>query len=398
MAGKDPAHTASLPQGPAPPLIRRWHAKSGDPKSSFTNWPVVSQRGVFARSAGGALAVDANTGERFWWRDFGSAEQSSPATDEKNLYLPLGNHQIIALDQGTGESKWMFSHSSGAALGASPTISDGLLFFGLPKARMVLAVRADTGTIAWETAMQLEPDSVPAVAAGVVVLSADDPNSNGVQVSAFDAASGQPRWKLDQMESTSSISIADGIVFFGGGDRKAYAVELETGNKKWASPTRDKFDPWTMPSVAFGDVFLADRVGNVYRFDGDTGKRKWIFTDTTGTMDQSFPVIAGRTLFIGSGAGWLYALNTESGELLWKDRVRGIVLSGAADAERFYFGVKLGPDEGLHAYEHDPNGELEGGRSVQDLQSLIGGVLLFLLVFGGLLLYARRRRRLNRPS
>jgi outer membrane protein assembly factor BamB len=237
------------------------------------------------------------------------------------------------------------------------------------------------------------PDSVPAVSENTVVFSTEDLSSRRVLLLALNTENGNEIWRVEQKEANSSPSILDGKVILGGGDFFAYALDLKTGKEIWRSPVEDKFSVRNMPAIAFGDVFLADRIGNIYRLDGETGERKWIFRDTEGTMDQSFPVIAGKTLFIGSSAGNLYALDTDTGRLLWQDQVNGIVLSGAADSERFYFGVKFG-DEGLYAYEHDPEGELEPTPgALRNLRGLIGGLILFALILVGVVLYARRRRR-----
>lgn len=273
------------------------------------------------------------------------------------------------------------------------TLEQDRLYFGLAEDRLFYSLDIANGQIAWKVSTQFLPDSIPAVSDGTVAFSTEDFENSRVSYLVLDATNGRELWRVEQKESSSSPSILDGKVIFGGGDFFAYALELATGKEVWKSSVEGKFDPRNMPALAFGDVFLADRIGNIYRLDGETGKRKWIFRDTEGTMDQSFPVIAGKTLFIGSGAGNLYALDTDTGRLLWKDHVNGIVLSGAADSERFYFGVKLGEDEGLHAYEHDPTGKLEPPPSrFDDLRDVIGGLILFTLVFVGFALYARRKR------
>lgn len=389
MAGKDAAHTNSVLSGPETPLRRAWVAESDDPESSFTNWPVVKGDVVYARSAGGALAVNGPSGERIWWTDTQGSKQVAPIVDDRNIYMPVGTLPMASLRQADGGREWSFEEEGNPE--ASGVISDGRLFFGLVNPNAFYCLDASTGQVRWKVVTEFDPTSVPAVADGVVIFSTEHLGSPLVIIHAVEAETGREIWRVEQKESQSSASIHDGKVIFGGGDFFAYALDLKTGKEIWKSEVEDKFDPWNMPAIAFGDVFLADRIGNIYRLDGQTGRRKWIFRDTEGTMDQSFPVIAGKTLFIGSGAGWLYALDVDTGKLLWRDRVEGIVMSGAADSERFYFGVKLGPGEGLYAYEHDPTGASGLPTPTNPLLSLLGGLLLFLLLFGGLVLYVRRR-------
>lgn len=403
MVGKDEAHSNSISEGPSPPLREAWVAKSGDPESSFTTWPTAKDGIVYARVGPSVLAISAPDGRRIWfWQSPEGQKQISPSIGEDTLYVPLPFARVVALNLVDATEIWRVDLGEGGTADPSMTLSAGRIFFGLPDDLAVLSLSAEDGRELWRTSTELLPNSVPAVADGIVVLSTEHVGSRRVLVLALDAETGGEIWRAEQKEGNSSPSILGNKVILGGGDFFAYALDLKTGKEIWKSPVEDKFSVRNMPALAFGDVFLADRIGNIYRLDGETGKRKWIFRDTEGTMDQSFPVIAGKTLFIGSGAGNLYALDTDTGRLLWKDHVDGIVLSGAADSERFYFGVKLGKDEGLHAYEHDPEGKLEPAPSrFRDVQPLVGGLILFALVFVGVILYTRRRRgresELNAP-
>jgi outer membrane protein assembly factor BamB len=338
------------------------------------------------------------TGKRLWWReDAGGSKQVGLAVDDGAVYVPLPLAKLAALDLNTGSERWKVDTGETGLEDASPVLFEGRLFFGLPEAKSFSAYNVADGSLAWSVRTQFEPDSVPAAADGSVVFSTQDLDSVRSVFLALDAASGQELWSVDNQIGNSSPSIFDGKVVFGGGDRFAYALDLKTGRRIWRSPTEDVFSPRNMPAIAFGDVFLADRIGNLYRLDGRTGKRKWIFRDTEGTMDQSFPVIAGKTLFIGSGAGWIYAVDTESGDLLWREQVGGFVLSGAADAERFYFGVKF-RNEGLYAYEHDPSGKtaLPVGGLVDRLTSGVALVIALVIVAGLIILGVVVARRAGR--
>ena len=393
VIGRDPHHSSSLSLGPEAPLKRDWTARTDDSETNFTTWPVTLDGTVYARSAGGLLAIEGRSGRRVFWHDGGGSRQVSPSLDEERVYLPLGLDPLRALDRETGAPVWAYSDGDVGAVDPSSTLSDGRIFFSLPDSKAIYALDTATGRLIWKVETELSPDYVSAVSDGVLVTLLEDVNSREVKIIALDPSTGQQIWEAPQKESASSPSILGGKVIIGGGDDFAHALDLKTGKPIWKSPVEDKFSPRNMPALAFGDVFLADRVGNIYRLDGETGKRKWIFRDTRGTMDQSFPVIAGTTLFIGSGSGDLYAIDTDDGKLLWTGSVRGIVLSGAADEERWYFGVKNGPDEGLYAYEHDPKGKLESTRPAgTPLTALLGGLALFALLVIGVVAYFRRSR------
>ena len=394
MAQKDALHTGAVEEGPPPPLRRAWRALSGDSESSFTTWPVVVRGVVYARSGPGVIAVEAETGETVWWRknEEGST-QISPITGAIHVYLSVPAGRFIALDPQTGQEIWRFQAKD--ELDASSVLADGRIYVGSAKARTVYCLDSATGNLLWEKEFDLEPDSVPAVADGVVVFSIEHIGSDEAALIALDSQTGEQLWRVPQKEGNTSPSIMGDRVIIGGGDFSAYALDLRTGREVWKSLVEAKFNTRSMPALAFGDVFLADRIGNIYRLDGETGERKWFFDDTEGTMDQSAPIVAGKTLYIGSGAGFLYGVDVDSGRLVWEDRVRGIVLSGAADAERFYFGVKFG-DEGLYAYEHDPEAPdtpIGGPRNPGLITTMFKGFAAFLVVLFVVILYAGYRKR-----
>lgn len=388
MVQNDSQHSGSVQTGPTPPLKRIWRSQATS-SDSFTTWPIVSKGVVYASSGPGVLAVRAQDGKRIWFTQPKEGQkQVSPALDDKALYIPIPHAQVLALDRRTGQEIWRFQADE--SINASPSIVGDKLYFGSADASVFYCVSTE-GHLVWKKTTELLPNSIPAIANGIVVFPTEHIGSDRVLVLALNADTGAEVWHSEQKEGTTSPSILGESVVFGGGDFFAHTLDLRTGREIWKSPVEGKFSERNIPALAFGDVFLADRDGAIYRLDGSTGKRKWIFKDTEGTMDQSFPVIAGKTLFIGSGSGGLYALDTDTGHLLWKGQVNGFVLSGAADSEHFYFGVKFG-DEGLYAYGHDPNGKLYSApASPGSARSLVSGSVLFALVLGVAVILLRRR-------
>lgn len=389
MISKNSSHEGSIDVGPTPPLKRAWSRSVNGPDDSFTTWPIVVGELTIASSGTGVLAADKRTGEKRWFAEIREGQKIvAPATGE-SILMPVVGGLLVSLNPRDGKELWRFK--ADGELEASPTVSEGRIFVNSARAQSTYCVNASDGSPCWTRKLDLEPDSVPAVSQGVVVVIAESLDQPKIEVYGLSVHDGSILWSKPQARGYGSASILEDKVILGGGDFYAHALDLKTGKSIWKSPVKGKFGPRNLPALAFGDVFLADRIGNIYRLDGDTGKQKWMFeVPDEGTFDQSFPVVAGKTLFIGSGSGWLYALHTDTGRLLWKEQVGGFVLSGAADSERFYFGVKF-RNEGLYAYEHDPNGKLEPPPN-EPVQQIIAGVLLFAILVGGVWLYGRRRR------
>lgn len=333
--------------------------------------------------------VDPESGDLIQTLEFeGGQGIVGPVFGSSRIVVPTPAGKLLAFDV-AGNLTW--ERDLAVPLEESPTLAMNTLLVPSSRGRALFSVSLPDGLIRWKAETEFEPNSVPAVDEGIVVLTTEHIGSDRAHVLALDADDGQQIWKVPQKEGYGSPAIMDGKVILGGGDFQVHALDLKTGRSLWRSRVEGKFGPRNLPALAYGDAFFADRIGNIYRFDGSTGKRLWKFSETEGTFDQSSPIVVGKTLYIGSGAGWLYALDVDDGRLLWKHQVGGFIYFGAADSERIYFGVK-NRNEGLYAFEHDPNGKLiEEGISPGS--SLIGGVILFGLIGGGVILFARRRRR-----
>ncbi|MGI8425561.1 MAG: PQQ-binding-like beta-propeller repeat protein, partial [Actinomycetota bacterium] len=397
MIQRDPAHSGFSDVGPVAPLRKLWRAHSNDPEDSFTTWPIVGGGVVFASSGDGVLAVEAETGRRKWFNDkLGGQIIAGAASDQRAVYMSVPFGRLVALDRESGEEIWSFKAEDDLG---SPAIANGKVFVPanpVSQTKAFYAVNAADGKLAWKTPSRFSPDTVPAVAGGKVIVTADDLQSDNGEILALDETTGKEVWAVPAVAGKNSPSILEDKVIFGGGDLFAHALDLDTGKEVWRSPLYGGFDPENAPAVAYGDVFLADGVGNIYRLDGKTGKRKWAWGDHQGLdivgFGGQFPVIAGKTLYIGNGAGWLYGLNVDNGRLLWQHQIGGFVYSGAADEKRFYVGVKF-RNEGVYAFDHDPSGKIEPiPRPPNKFLSLISGLLIFSLMFGALVFFVRRSR------
>jgi outer membrane protein assembly factor BamB len=113
------------------------------------------------------------------------------------------------------------------------------------------------------------------------------------------------------MGSSPTIG-ADGTVYVGTYSDMVYALDGQTGVKKWAFKVDTKY---VASSPAIGDdgtVYVGGGGNrNVYALDGATGAKKWSFK--TGRFVWASPSIGpDGTLYIGSTDGKLYAFKTDS--------------------------------------------------------------------------------------
>jgi outer membrane protein assembly factor BamB len=267
--------------------------------------------------------------------------------------------------------KWKF-HCSGSV--SSPALSAGTLYLGCDDARLY-ALEAATGAKKWEFKTGGRVASSPAVANGLVyVLSYDG------KFYAIDAKSGEARWSFSTEGERrfaaphlhggspetevvpdpfdfylSSPVLAQGMVYFGSGDRHIYALDAKSGTLKW------KFAAGNVvhgtPAVADGTLYIGGFDSRLYALDAATGAEKWRFQagldDKIHNQEgfQSSPAVANGLVYVGCRDSKFYALDTASGKVAWSYDNKGswVIGSPAVTKDAVYFATS---DTGLfHAVD-----------------------------------------------
>ena len=141
---------------------------------------------------------------------------------------------------------------------------------------------------------------------------------------AYDAANFQPQWVFpsstgdDDIKPTAlygASGIDGGVIFIPTYSDKLYAVELATGELKWASAFQAGDTLVGGVLASSGLVFFGSTDGYVYALDQETGVQEWSFK--TDAEVWSKPVLDGTTLYVTSLDGHLYALESTTGDELW---------------------------------------------------------------------------------
>ena len=246
--------------------------------------------------------------------------QSSAALDGGTLYLGSGDGKLYAIEALTGRERWRFP--TGRAISSTPAVARGLVFFG-SRDNVFWAVDARSGTQRWR--LETGPDRpLP--------------------------------WGFETGDLyTSSPAYADGVVYFGSGDGRVYAVDAGSGEVRWRFATGGRVR--SSPAVVEGRIFVGSADGTLHALDARTGREVWRF-DTEGhglesgkfgfdrRTIQSSAAVAGGRVYFGSRDGFLYAVDAATGRLAWRVDHRmswvntspavadGVVYAGSSD-ERF---------------------------------------------------------------
>ena len=134
------------------------------------------------------------------------------------------------------------------------------------------------------------------------------------------ATDGSIVWRFDtELPLGNSPTVADGVVYVGGYDRKIHALDEHTGRELWA------FDGAgagysTNPLVVDGKVIAGNRDGYMYAIGAqgtaNAGKLAWKF-QTGGPINISAAYKNGVVYFAAMD-NYAYALNVSTGALVWK--------------------------------------------------------------------------------
>lgn len=239
---------------------------------------------------------------------------------------------------------------------ATPAAAGGVVYAGSGSGVMY-ALDERTGDARWMVNLQSPIASSAAVAGGIVYVGTRDG-----RLHALDAATGKQRWFVPTgavipfpwgHESgdvwSSSPTIANGLVLFGGGDGLLYGVSARTGSVLWRAQTGGRIRG--SAAVADKRAYVGSFDGVVYAFDVASGKQVWRY-DTEGTKlksgdygfdrrsIQSSPAVVNGVVYVGARDGFIYAIDAASGALKWRvdHHISWINSSPAVDKGVLYAG------------------------------------------------------------
>lgn len=215
-----------------------------------------------------------------WRYDSSLTLNLTPATDEERLYLPLAGGIIVSLNGANGQLNWR--SEMGGELSASPVADEGGVYVASQTGKAESGVRRATGALR-----------------------------------SLGREGGVTQWmRTLEVPLRGSLTLANGTLFAGGSDGKAYAFDSRSGSVRWSYDYGLSFEGH--PVVSNGRVYFGSEDGNLLALDESTGKLHWHY-QTSGPVRG--PVAVGETtVYFGSGDGYVYAVNATSGRLLWRKR------------------------------------------------------------------------------
>jgi alcohol dehydrogenase (cytochrome c) len=262
--------------------------------------PVVVDGVMFVTSANDAFALDARAGRTIWHYsrpisdglidDASQHHNRGVAIWHSHVFMETDNAHLLCLDARSGHLLWDVAYA------------EGNKNYGATSAPLVVKDKVLVGT------------------------SGGDDGVRGF-ISAFDAESGKPAWRLWTIPGPGEPGSASwpGEMYLRGGGTTwmpgTYDPELDTIYWGTSNPAPD-FDGGPRP----GDDLYTDCV---LALDPNTGKLKWYFqftphdvfdfdaTETPVLVDVSYSGQPRKLLVEANRNGFLYVLDRNNGKFLW---------------------------------------------------------------------------------
>jgi outer membrane protein assembly factor BamB len=150
---------------------------------------------------------------------------------------------------------------------------------------------------------------------------------------ALDLNTGELKWAFQREGAFASTPVLkDGTLYIGAFNDAFYAIDAEEGTERWHFEEGEDWF-WGSP-VIYGDtVYAVDVKGRIYAFDAESGEDRLLKALDTD-QGQAVSVRAGPTisgdgsqLFVSAESGTLYALDTTDGFVNWSRASEGKGLS-----------------------------------------------------------------------
>ena len=166
--------------------------------------------------------------------------------------------------------------------------------------------------------------ATPAIAGGVVYFGSGDG-----KFYAVDGRSGRQRWSFQSGGAIhSSAAVAASTVYFSSRDGYLYALRTGDGQLQWKLAlgkdlgTQNYWDYYlSSPTILHDHLYIGSGDGNLYAIDMRTHRLAWRFN--AGSRIRSTPAATTDSVVFGTQSGHLFALNRLAGTLRWKFATQG---------------------------------------------------------------------------
>ena len=271
---------------------------------------------IVAHRSEGVVAVDLSDGTRLWTAPL-SGRIHRPRVADGTVYVSTDPQEtdgaVVALSLADGAEQWRATVPRGASV--APTVTSRGIYTGTHRG-LVLAFDRD-GTERWRISVDDWVNTTPVVASDAVWVGTLDGRLIALE------ADGERRATYD-LELTTPV-VRDGVLYAGSGEG-VVAFDAASGEERWRAAVDGHVRP---PLRLAGDrLYVGADDGDAYALDPATGAARWTFTDRPATVPS--PVVDDRSVYVGGLGGSFHGIVAESGKDLWRPGFVGAVIGPPA--------------------------------------------------------------------
>lgn len=320
--------------GPAAEPTVEWAGSSG-----HTDGPATFVDGVvYVGGPESVYAYDPESGEEEWSYEVGDMTDAALTVADGTVVFPSRAGKVHALSAADGAEQWVRSTVEGSTIvesgdlgikQGSATVVDGTVYVTkeqIQRRQTFVGLDLETGDV------ELVVDSEPS-----------DQDHQWATERGFESFANTP-------------AVVDGTAYLGAESGYVYAVDLATGDVRWATELASFFGS---PAVVDGTVYVAthgqgtDRRPVLYALDAASGDVTWQYElgpAEHGSRSVGSVCVAHDAVFASNRRGILHAVERADGTQRWsRNTGRRIYGAASADAERVYVG-----NDGGQVYALDP--------------------------------------------
>ncbi|PAU85331.1 cell surface protein [Halorubrum salipaludis] len=333
-------------------------ANRGDHSASKGS-PVVAPNGaiVLADDTGRvqSIAPDGSVNWASSISDHDRGSHGTPAIADGRLYVGSYDGVVSALALDDGEILWQTDIGGSAA--ASPTYHDGKLYVAVEYADPsggLVKMDAESGEVEKRDDRPTDhPHSTVAIDRehGRLIF-----GSNDGHCYAWSFPDLEREWAYDTGGDVKlPLAISEGIAVVPSWAGTVTGLDVEDGSMLWEFETdggeTSKGDPspgstggvMCAPAVHDGEVYVGSHDSNAYAIDLETGEKLW--STPTGGWITGSAVATNDHVLVGSYDAKLYALDRDDGSVTWTAQGRGDVTSAATVTDDGIYYAERAPED-----------------------------------------------------
>jgi outer membrane protein assembly factor BamB len=303
--------------------------------SAYTNFgwsgSVVDNGTIYVASQGKIAALQKNNGSVIWQREIAkdaaptsalscgmgaaaSVIYANPVVDNGVVYVATYTGKIYAYDTASGNLLWKYP-AEGYVKGiiGDIIIDNGIIYFAAVGGA-ITALNAETQEVVWQYDTKDTLWASPCLDGDTLYVASYDK-----KLFAIDVSSGNPKW-AQPFKTDGPIVAApicdNGIVYIGSLDRGIYAINAESGELIWefSAGSDTEYTPrnwfWATPLLVDGVIYAPNMDGFVYIIDSASGDL--LSAIELANAVSSSPVLFEDRVFIATQDGDIYTINTEN--------------------------------------------------------------------------------------